>query len=270
MPPLDMATHQHMTTYTIGLGVNGTLAYDPNYLNQTSGAYVDLKNGTTNWPVPQATSSGGDARNIDDLWHAAVNGRGRYFATSNANTLSNGASKRAVRCEPRRSALRRVRRPTRWSRCSATTTTPSSPPTRPSNGRATSRPIRSMQRPATIDDQHDRLVGPGATRGVGRGQPQHQVHAPDDQGFDDLRLRQPRRSEATAGTSQTCAARRRRRSSAGRRSMRAQVARPTMAPTWSTSCAATSTYEAETNRRTRCTASASSSWATSSMRRRCT
>ena len=35
MPPLDVATHQHMTTYTIGLGVNGTLAYDPNYLSQT-------------------------------------------------------------------------------------------------------------------------------------------------------------------------------------------------------------------------------------------
>jgi type IV pilus assembly protein PilY1 len=89
MPPLDVATYQHMTTYTVGLGVNGTLAYDPNYLNQTSGAYVDLKNGTTNWPVPVASSNGGDARQIDDLWHAAVNGRGRYFATTNPNTLSN-------------------------------------------------------------------------------------------------------------------------------------------------------------------------------------
>jgi len=89
MPPLDVATHQHMTTFTVGLGVNGTLAYDPNYLNQTSGAYVQLKNGTTNWPVPTESTNGGDARNIDDLWHAAVNGRGRYFATSNPNTLSN-------------------------------------------------------------------------------------------------------------------------------------------------------------------------------------
>jgi type IV pilus assembly protein PilY1 len=88
MPPLDTATHQHMTTYTIGLGVNGTLAYDPNYLTQTSGAYVQLTNGTINWPVPTTSTSGGDARNIDDLWHAAVNGRGKYFATSNANTLS--------------------------------------------------------------------------------------------------------------------------------------------------------------------------------------
>ncbi|HET7527916.1 MAG TPA: PilC/PilY family type IV pilus protein [Burkholderiaceae bacterium] len=89
MPPLDIATQQHMTTYTIGLGVNGTLAYDPNYLSQTSGAYVQLKNGTINWPTPANTTNGGDARNIDDLWHAAVNGRGRYFATTNPNTLSN-------------------------------------------------------------------------------------------------------------------------------------------------------------------------------------
>ena len=89
MPPLDVVTHQHMTTFTVGLGVNGTLTYDPNYLNQTSGAYVDLTNGTTKWPAPTQSTNGGDARNIDDLWHAAVNGRGRYFATSNPNTLSN-------------------------------------------------------------------------------------------------------------------------------------------------------------------------------------
>ncbi|HEX6020324.1 MAG TPA: hypothetical protein VFZ28_19680, partial [Burkholderiaceae bacterium] len=87
MPPLDIATHQHMTTFTVGMGLNGTLAYDPNYLNQASGTYVNLKNGTANWPDPGA--GGDDARAIDDLWHAAVNGRGRYFATNNANTLAN-------------------------------------------------------------------------------------------------------------------------------------------------------------------------------------
>ena len=34
----DTATHQHMTTFTIGLGVSGTLAYDKNYLTQTAPA----------------------------------------------------------------------------------------------------------------------------------------------------------------------------------------------------------------------------------------
>ncbi|MFI4929062.1 MAG: pilus assembly protein, partial [Burkholderiales bacterium] len=86
LPPLDIVTYQHMTTYTIGLGVGGTLAYDPNYLTQTSGTYVNLTNGTINWPDPTPTEG---ATRVDDLWHAAVNGRGRYFATTNANTLSN-------------------------------------------------------------------------------------------------------------------------------------------------------------------------------------
>jgi len=94
MSPLgrDSATHQHMTTYTIGLGVNGTLPYQPNYLEAASGTYVQLTNGALNWPVPVATSNGGDARQIDDLWHAAVNGRGKYFATSNATTLANAVA----------------------------------------------------------------------------------------------------------------------------------------------------------------------------------
>lgn len=85
-PPLDTATHQHMTTYTVGMGLNGTLPYDPNYLTQISGTYVNLKSGAAVWPDPIATA--GPTR-IDDLWHAAVNGRGRYFATKNATTLAN-------------------------------------------------------------------------------------------------------------------------------------------------------------------------------------
>ena len=71
--------------------LNGSLTYDKNYLNQTSGDYVALSNGTKNWPCPQTTSlSGntGDARNIDDLWHAAVNGRGQYYSALDATALS--------------------------------------------------------------------------------------------------------------------------------------------------------------------------------------
>lgn len=90
VPPLDRdtAAHQHMTTFTIGMGVNGTLVYDKNYLSQTSGDYHDLKQGTKTWPQPPETSSGGDARNVDDLWHAAVNGRGQYYSAKNATALA--------------------------------------------------------------------------------------------------------------------------------------------------------------------------------------
>lgn len=95
----DTQAQQHMTTFSIGLGVNGTLTYDRNYLTQTSGAYVNLTNGTVNWPVPGNTASlaspnsiNGDARNIDDLWHAAVNGRGQYYSALNSSDLAQAIS----------------------------------------------------------------------------------------------------------------------------------------------------------------------------------
>ncbi|MGJ7509498.1 pilus assembly protein [Variovorax sp. GT1P44] len=84
----DTATWQHMNTFTIGLGVSGTLPYDRNYLTQTAGSYVDLTSGAVRWPTPASTSSGGDATNVDDLWHAAVNGRGQYYSALNASLLA--------------------------------------------------------------------------------------------------------------------------------------------------------------------------------------
>lgn len=82
----DVATHQHMTTFTIGLGVNGTLTYRDDYKTATSGDYFNILQGSNNWPKP---SSGSDQK-IDDLWHAAVNGRGTYFSAKNADTFAAG------------------------------------------------------------------------------------------------------------------------------------------------------------------------------------
>lgn len=88
----DTADWQHMNTYTIGMGVSGTLAYDRNYLTQTAGAYANLKSGTIDWPRPEGynsgTGEGGNATNVDDLWHAAVNGRGQYYSALNASSLA--------------------------------------------------------------------------------------------------------------------------------------------------------------------------------------
>ncbi|MCV2368508.1 PilC/PilY family type IV pilus protein [Roseateles oligotrophus] len=81
----DDATWQHMTTYTLSLGMNGTLKYDPNYESQTSGDYKDLSGISKNWPAP---GNNAGAVNIDDLWHAAVNGRGHYFSATNPATLA--------------------------------------------------------------------------------------------------------------------------------------------------------------------------------------
>ncbi len=92
----DPATTQHMATFTIGLGVGGTLAYDPNYLAQTTGDYAAIARGSKDWPIPantQTTSgSSGDARNVDDLWHAAVNGRGQYYSARSASALGSAIS----------------------------------------------------------------------------------------------------------------------------------------------------------------------------------
>jgi type IV pilus assembly protein PilY1 len=85
----DKATHQHMTTFTVGLGVNGTLGYDPSYLSGGSPDFQALVAGTKDWPNP---ADGNGAENIDDLWHAAVNGRGQYFSAKDPATLASSLS----------------------------------------------------------------------------------------------------------------------------------------------------------------------------------
>lgn len=78
---------QNMSTYTIGLGVNGTLNYVSNYDSPATGDYLNIVNGTANWPDPFSTGSQG-AKRIDDLWHAAVNGHGKYYSANNADDLA--------------------------------------------------------------------------------------------------------------------------------------------------------------------------------------
>ncbi|MEJ5988387.1 PilC/PilY family type IV pilus protein [Ramlibacter sp. PS3R-8] len=84
----DTAQWQHMTTFTLGLGANGYMTYDPNYQEQTTGDFRDIINNSRNWAAPTASTSGGGPENIDDLWHAAVNGRGKYFSAGDPATLA--------------------------------------------------------------------------------------------------------------------------------------------------------------------------------------
>ena len=81
----DTASFQHMDTFTVGLGLAGQLTYDPNYESQTSGDFFDIKQGTIPWPSPVA----GTETTLDDLWHAAVNGRGKFFSARNPVDLAN-------------------------------------------------------------------------------------------------------------------------------------------------------------------------------------
>lgn len=95
------ANWQHMTLFTLGLGIDGLMNFSPAYPTESSGDYHDVAQGTTansstgvcswlstgatcNWPIPAADSQSA----VDDLWHAAVNGHGTYFSASNPTTVS--------------------------------------------------------------------------------------------------------------------------------------------------------------------------------------
>lgn len=80
---------QHMVTFGISIGLNGTL--DPNEDLQS------LTNGSKAWPDPwRLTNNGGRAwgnespRRIDDLWHASVNGRGGYSVANDPDQFAKG------------------------------------------------------------------------------------------------------------------------------------------------------------------------------------
>lgn len=76
----DPAFWQHMGTYTVGLGVNGTLNFP--------GDLAEIINGNKSWPRVSAN----DQTTLDDLWHAAVNGRGSYFSAANATEFADSLS----------------------------------------------------------------------------------------------------------------------------------------------------------------------------------
>lgn len=83
----DKAKTQHMTTFTMGLGLSGTLNYVSNY-RTGAGDFAALRSGSKNWPAPLAD----DPTALDDLWHAAVNGRGQFFSAANPNSVVDGLS----------------------------------------------------------------------------------------------------------------------------------------------------------------------------------
>ncbi|MEY4764183.1 MAG: hypothetical protein RI907_856 [Pseudomonadota bacterium] len=97
---IDTASYQHMTTFTLGLGVNGQLKYDPDYLSKDTGDFADLSlpadpnqpNGPRKavWPAAYNPSNidSDVAGKIDDLWHAAVNGRGQYYSASTPESMA--------------------------------------------------------------------------------------------------------------------------------------------------------------------------------------
>ncbi len=99
-------THLHMNTYTLGLGVDGVMTYEPNYdtAPKVGGDFYNLITGVTSgcpwngggayvWPDPQTASTASTVQErVDDLWHAAINGHGKYFSASEPKEVVQGLS----------------------------------------------------------------------------------------------------------------------------------------------------------------------------------
>ncbi len=69
---IDENTAQHLVTYTVAFGVNGTLSANPT--DRTA---------SFSWPTP----SSGTATTIDDMRHAAWNGRGKFLSAGDPQQL---------------------------------------------------------------------------------------------------------------------------------------------------------------------------------------
>jgi len=99
-------THLHMNTYTLGLGMDGVMTYEKNYdtAPKVGGDFYNLITGVTNgcpwngggaytWPNPDVTNTGNTVQErVDDLWHAAINGHGKYFSANEPKEVVEGLS----------------------------------------------------------------------------------------------------------------------------------------------------------------------------------
>ncbi len=99
----------HMNTYALGLGVDGIMTYEKNYDTEPNQQldFYKLTTGVTSgcpwnnnrayvWPDPNTTDTDGGAAyqsRVDDLWHAAINGRGKYFSASDPTDVVEGLGK---------------------------------------------------------------------------------------------------------------------------------------------------------------------------------
>lgn len=102
-PKNNPANWQHVSQYSIGFG-NGATQWGgvaPNFdaaaaNNNYAGDYGKLVNGEVSWPDVYSydrspSSSQQDVRTVE-LWHMALNGRGKYYPAKDANALTDAFS----------------------------------------------------------------------------------------------------------------------------------------------------------------------------------
>lgn len=83
--PANPAFWQHMVTFGISIGLQGTL--NPATALVAAGPNNDLSDGGLSWPNPLDAE---DDHRIDDLFHAAVNGHGTFVSATNPQQFTQG------------------------------------------------------------------------------------------------------------------------------------------------------------------------------------
>lgn len=79
--PTDPATWLHLNQYMVGLGVNGSITTPPSTTNPPSN-YV--------WPtIPTGSLNSTSPAKIDDMLHATLNSRGKFFTATESSSLKN-------------------------------------------------------------------------------------------------------------------------------------------------------------------------------------
>ncbi|MCB1598610.1 MAG: PilC/PilY family type IV pilus protein [Lysobacterales bacterium] len=77
-PANDPASWPHLVQFFISFGADGTVPRNPTN-------FLRYRQGTLAWPAPVAGTD--DGKKIDDIWHAAINSRGKFFSTANPDDL---------------------------------------------------------------------------------------------------------------------------------------------------------------------------------------
>lgn len=81
-PWMDCNAEHHMNTYTIGLGMKGQ-----KYAGITHHKVRDAHDNPPDWSEVSNWNSDGNSAQIDDLYHAAVNGKGEYYDAKSTEEL---------------------------------------------------------------------------------------------------------------------------------------------------------------------------------------
>jgi type IV pilus assembly protein PilY1 len=83
-PANDPARWPHLVQFMIGFGASGTLQNDDATYAKLRGSAATPA--SVQWPAPAETTD--DGRKIDDMWHAAVNSRGKFFVSNDPAELA--------------------------------------------------------------------------------------------------------------------------------------------------------------------------------------